>query len=129
MYLYLSPFLCESVSVTEEQYRCTLCVCVPCSMDEGVWNARDEVSFGTEEKGSTGKIEELHIVEFLQTLLVWLTESERKERDMRHTSWEVHTKWCWANGEKWLRRVCGGDNIKTDFEEINCENMDFVLVS
>jgi hypothetical protein len=30
----------------------------------------DEVSFGTEEKGSKGKIEGLHIVEFLQTLPV-----------------------------------------------------------
>ena len=47
-------------------------------MDEGVWKARDEVSFGTEEKGSKGETEELHIVEFLQTLLVWLTESKRK---------------------------------------------------
>jgi hypothetical protein len=43
-------------------------------MDKGVWKARDEVSFGTEEKGSKGKIWELHVVEFLQTLLVWLTE-------------------------------------------------------
>jgi hypothetical protein len=76
-------------------------------MDEGVWKARDEVSFGTEEKGGKGRIEELHIVEFLQTLLEWLTESKRKERDMRHKRSEVRTKRFQGTGGKWLRRVWG----------------------